>query len=69
MGNAGKIKNVGLGNQTGMYYAANLMVSGVPAKARIGFEDVSPQATKISLMTIRCFASEPNAYPPRAVFA
>jgi hypothetical protein len=64
MGNAGKIKNVSLANQKGMYYAKNLLVSGVPTKARVGFEDISPQATKISLMTIRCFTSDPNSYPP-----
>lgn len=64
MGNTGKINNVSLGNQKGAYYATSLMVSGVPTKARVGFEDISAQATKISLMTIRCFTSEPNVYQP-----
>lgn len=58
MGNEGRPKNVLIANQSGMYFADTVMVSGVPVKARVEFEGISPQATRISLMTILCFTRE-----------
>lgn len=58
MGNEGRPKNVYIANQSGMYFADAVMVSGVPVKARIEFEGISPQATRISLITILCSTRE-----------
>jgi hypothetical protein len=62
MGNQARVKSVSIANQSGMYFADTTMVSGVPIKARIGFEGISTQATKISLMTILCSTRELNGY-------
>jgi len=56
------VKKTQLGNRTpstrdGSYYGyaiKNLLVSGVPVKAILGFENVSGKASKITLMEMNC---------------
>lgn len=56
-GKESKDPSITIAEKTG-YHSISLLVSGVPTKAAVGFGGISPEATKISLLTIHCLAPE-----------
>jgi curli biogenesis system outer membrane secretion channel CsgG len=61
-GNEAKINLARIANQSGRQDARILIVSGVPTKARMGFEGISAQATKISLLKFQCAFNDKSGY-------
>jgi hypothetical protein len=57
LGKESEPRSIMVAGKTG-YNRISLLVSGVPTKAVVRFEGISPEATSISLLTISCRAPE-----------